>query len=291
MTACNMASLPRPLAVMAASMAPGLALPGRAAVPWAPGVQSYDPRLSVILDVLGEHVGSPSLRHIQDAQQLRRTAMRILRKLDGRTDPWRKWPPARDQLVRAAAECWIPLADLHAALHELPGPPLTESDVSAKLTALWHDHHSKLEVKFRDGCEALYEREKAAGTELAAIVLVMGQYAAGEDERLRLAASGERRLRKEERTAELNELLLSGADCPWTSPDGSGDAYCRANGRLFRLRRSGDRKLEMHRVGAVGDDAGRQVGRYQTRADATKALEQAACACPVFIAGSRPAPW
>lgn len=239
-------------------------------------MQSYDPRLSAILGILGEHVSSPSLRHIQDARQLQRTAGRILRRLDGGADPWRKWLPARDKLIHAAAECWIPLADLHAALCELPGPPLTQSDVSARLISLWEDCHSEPEKKSREGCEALYEREKAAGTELVAIVVLMGRYAAEEDERLRLAAGEERRLRKEERAAELRELLLSGADCPWTSFDGTGDAYCRANGRLFRLRRAGDRRLEMHRVGAVEDSAGRQVGRYQARADATKAVEQAA---------------
>jgi hypothetical protein len=41
--------------------------------------------------------------------------MRILRSLDNTRDLWRKWPPARDTLIRKAADCWVPVKDVHAA--------------------------------------------------------------------------------------------------------------------------------------------------------------------------------
>ena len=237
---------------------------------------SHDPRISELLRVLSEHVSSPSLQHIRDHKQLHRTAERILRRLDGKSDPWRKWPTAREKLLVAAAECWIPLTDLHAALCELPGPPLTDSDVSARLIALWDDYHSKPDEASRAGCEAFYDREKAAGTEMAAIVVLMAQYVADEAERVRVLESEQRRARKEANAAELRETLLSGADCSWTTLDERTVAYCRVNGRLYRLTRAEDKKLEMERLTTVEDGSGRHIGRYQSRGDATKALERAA---------------
>jgi hypothetical protein len=88
-----------------------------------------------ILDLLRERSGRASLRHIRDPEQIRKLAAKILRKLDGSRDPWRKWPPAQDKLVRAAVGSWIPIEDLHAALADLPGPPLTRLDVAARFAA------------------------------------------------------------------------------------------------------------------------------------------------------------
>ena len=237
---------------------------------------SDDPRIWTIIDLVKEHSGSPSLRHIRDPEQIRKLAVKILRKLDGLRDPWRKWPPARDKLVRAAVGCWIPVEDLHAALAELSGPPLTRSDVAGRLLALREEGLDRPDNSLRAGCEALYARERADGTELAAIVELMNDWM-GEEIGRRMRQEWAERVR---RRAEMQELakqtFLSGADCKWTKVGSSADLYCRVNGRTYRLFRAPDKKLEVWRVQSTDDAAGRLIGRYQGRADATNAIGQVA---------------
>lgn len=47
-------------------------------------------------------------------------------------------------------------------------------------------------------------------------------------------------------------------------------------GRLYRLTRGVDRKVEIYRIKDIEDSAGREVGRYGTRANAMQALKKAA---------------
>ena len=227
------------------------------------------PRIWTIIDLVKEHCGSPSLRHIRDPEQIRKLAVKIL---DGSRDPWRKWPPARDKLVRAAVGCWIPVGDLHAALAEFPGPPLTRSDVAGRLLVLREEGLDRLDDSLRAGCEALYAGEKAAGTELAAIIQLMNDWMGEEIGRM----MRQERVERDRRRAELQELaeqtFLSGADCKWTKVGSSADLYCRVNGRTYRLFRTSDKKLEVWRVQSTDDPAGRLIGRYQGRSDATNAV-------------------
>jgi len=54
---------------------------------------------------------------------------------------------------------------------------------------------------------------------------------------------------------------------------GSRRWYCRVNGRLYRLSSLTDRRLQLCRVKAVSDEEpGAELGRYQTRGDATTAV-------------------
>ena len=237
---------------------------------------SDDPRLRVIFDLLREYAGCPSLRHIRDPQQIQRLAQRILKRLDGAQDPWRKWPPARDKLIRKAADLWIPLEDLHAALSQLPGPPLTVSDVKGRLLGLWEEGLDRPDDTLRSGCDALYAAEKAAGTELAAILELMNDWI-GEELGRRMHQEWEARdRRRAEMKAAAEQAFLSGADCKWTQIGSGADLYCRVNGRMYRLSRAADKKLEVWRVQAMEDAAGGLIGRYQGRPDATKAIGQVA---------------
>ncbi|MCW3476269.1 hypothetical protein [Limobrevibacterium gyesilva] len=237
---------------------------------------SDDQRLHAVFTLLREHVASPSLRHIRDPGQLSKVATKILKTLDGARDPWRKWPSARDTLIRKASGCWIPIEDIHAALAELPGPPLTKSDVTGRLLALWEEGLDRPEETYRTGCEALYVKEKTAGTELAAIVELMNDRV-GEEIGRRFKQDWEERARRRAEIKEAAELaFLSGSDSKWIRIETSSDLYCRVNGRTYRLTRAPDKKLELRRVQSLEDAAGRLIGRYQGRPDATKAVEQVA---------------
>jgi hypothetical protein len=73
------------------------------------------------------------------------------------------------------------------------------------------------------------------------------------------------------------QTFLSGADCKWAQIGSGADLYCRLNGRTYRLSRAADKKLEVWRVQAMEDAAGRLIGRYSGRPDATKAPGQVPC--------------
>ena len=51
--------------------------------------------------------------------------------------------------------------------------------------------------------------------------------------------------------------------------------YCRVNGRAFRLSKGEDERFHLARIHDPADE-GQSVGRYATRSDATRALEQVA---------------
>jgi len=77
----------------------------------------------------------------------------------------------REELAKAAAICWIPTEDLRVFLNRLPGPALTHTDVVQRLRAFWEEPWAEYpDEELKAGCLALYEREKAFGTELPAII-------------------------------------------------------------------------------------------------------------------------
>ena len=65
-------------------------------------------------------------------------------------------------MVRAAVSCWIPIEDFREHLNRLPGGRLTTTDVEQRLRAFMEESfHSYPNGELREGCLALYEREKA----------------------------------------------------------------------------------------------------------------------------------
>ena len=83
----------------------------------------------------------------------------------------------------------------------------------------------------------LYEREKAAGTELPAIIGLLRDHVEREEERIRVERGEAHRLRSEQDRIAREQRLLSGADCNWTQPQihGIGVAELMAEPFVFRL--------------------------------------------------------
>lgn len=148
-------------------------------------------------------------------------------------------------------------------LNRMEGPTLTLSDVQQRLIAFEEERYSELpHEEFEDGCLAIYEAEKAGGTEMPAIVGVLRQHVEREEERHR-SEQGERykRLKDEQRVA-AEQQLVSGSDCKWTPWSGTKDVYCRLGGRLFRLSTRDDKFLDLFRVAEIATTDGRLLGRY-----------------------------
>ncbi len=53
-------------------------------------------------------------------------------------------------------------------------------------------------------------------------------------------------------------------------------AYCRVNGRLYRLATTPDKRVELYRAEGLEAGKGTVLGRYLKRGDATKAVAQIA---------------
>jgi hypothetical protein len=117
--------------------------------------------------MLAHHASSPSLRHLRDYRMLNDVSRQIVRRLLHRSTVWKKWEGEREPFIRSVSCCWIPVEELRAFLNELPGPSLTLTDVVERLRAIHEEPYERFPNEdVRDGCLALYEREKQAGTEL-----------------------------------------------------------------------------------------------------------------------------
>src|SRR5690349_5613499 len=126
-------------------------------------------RHAAVISKLANYVRSPSLRHIRDLPNLQKLAEEIVRALDASSGIWTKWDSQREDLAKAAAPCWIPIEDLQTFLNGLPGLRLTRTDVAERLRAFWEEPWAPYpDDDLRDGCLALYQKEKAEGTELPA---------------------------------------------------------------------------------------------------------------------------
>ncbi len=238
----------------------------------------FDHRASAVQRLVREHVRSPSLRHIRDPHALEKLCVAIVQAVDQSGSVWQKWDGKRDEVLQPALDCWIPEDDLLAFLNALPGPQLTMTDLQQRMRHLIEDKYiTTPEPELREGCRIIYAQEKAAGTEMPAIIGRLSQHVADESHRL----WEERRQAEAQRLDDARQArearLLSSADCPWTQIRGSRCWYCRKNGRLFRLTPAIGGTWSMHRVRHVDDEEdGAEIGRYRLRGDAGKVVQQAA---------------
>jgi hypothetical protein len=237
-----------------------------------------DERIWAVRDLLFDYVKSPSLRHLRDPHSVSKLAQQIVKAIDRTNHLWSKWDAERELVLKSAVGCWIPVEDLYEFLNRFPSPKLTMTDVAQRLKAFELEPYASYpNEELRAGCMSLYEKEKAQGTELIAIIGLLRDHIESEEERLRGESQERyRRLREEEQTAR-EQRLLSGADCKWTQVKGSAPWYYRANGRTYRLSPTKDKMWHLCRVHAVSDDEpGILIGRYRTRTDATKVVREAA---------------
>lgn len=233
-------------------------------------------RIWAIKSRLLEYVKSPSLRHIRDPLSINKLAKEILISLDHASSIWRKWDGLREDVIKNAASCWIPVEDLQAFLNSLPGPVLTTTDVNQRLRAIWEEAYNEYPNEdVRDGCLKLYERERAAGTEMIAIVGAIQEFIEVEQERIRLEREERYRLSRQEELVRHEQMFRAGADTAWIKLAHSKDLFCRKNGRAFRIARSKDKRWTLYRI-ANAEDVGKVVGVYAGRSDANKALKQIA---------------
>lgn len=238
---------------------------------------SEDERVWAVKELLFDYVKSPSLRHIRDPYSVSRLAQAIVKCVDRGNSIWRKWDGQREFVLRSALGCWIPVEDLRSFLNDMPGSSLTKTDVAERLKALEEEQHEYPNDDLQAGCLALYEKEKAEGTELVAIIRLLRDYAEGEEERL-LVERQERyqQIRDQDRVAR-EERLLSGADCGWTQLRKSPHWFCRTNGRTYRLTPTKEKRWQLYRVQSTsGDEEGVVIGTYRGRGEATKVIAEMA---------------
>ncbi len=233
-----------------------------------------DERIWAIKELLFDYVRNPSLRHIRDSHSVNRLARDIITRIDRGNSIWKKWDGQREVLLKSAVGCWIPIEDLREVLNGMPGPSLTPTDVVQRLKAFEEEqYHTYPKEELQPGCSALYEKEKADGTELPAIIGRLRDHVDREEERLRVEQDERYRQWREQDRIAREQRLLSGVDCGWTQLQGSTHWYCRSNGRTYRLSPASDRMSNLYRVNAVSDEEkGILLGKYQHRGDATKAI-------------------
>jgi hypothetical protein len=245
---------------------------------WTVIFMMVDDRVGMVRGILADYMKSPSLRHLRDPHSLIDVAKVIVRRLDRQRGIWQKWEGERDKLLKSALGCWIPIEDLREYLNGLPGPPLTMTDVAQRLRVFEEQPYASYPNNdLQDGCLMLFDKEKAEGTELPAIIGLLAEHVEREEERLRLEREQRYRRVREEARLAAEQRLLSGADCKWTQLGKAPNWYCRTNGRAYRLTPTTDKRWDLHRVNAPSvEEKGKLVGRYRARGDATKIVAQVA---------------
>lgn len=229
-------------------------------------------KISAVRSLVFDYVRSPSLRHLRDPHSVNGLVKRIIETIGNVSPVWTKWEGEREALLRNAAGTWIPVEDLRGFLNQLPGPRLTLTDVEQRLRAVYEEPYSQYpNERLKEGTLALYRREVAEGTEMAAIIGALQEYTDNEADRLRREDEEAYRARQKEEREALEQRFLSGADCKWTPVSGSKAIYTRINGRAYRLSPTKDMRLDLHRIVEL-QDAGKLVGTYRSRGDASKAL-------------------
>jgi len=236
-----------------------------------------DERVSAVKHLLSEYVRSPSLKHIRDPYSLAKLAGEIVKRIDQRSSIWGKWDGQREVLIKSAVGCWVPIDDLRDFLNEMPGPRLTSTDIGQRLKAAELESYESSKEELQAGCLAIYETERAAGTELPAIIQRLREHVDLEEDRLRVEQQERYRKFQEDEQTERERRLLSGADCGWTQLGKLECWHCRANGRTYRLSQTEDKMWELHQVRTLTEDEeGAYIGRYKGRRVASKAIEQVA---------------
>ncbi|WP_075632293.1 hypothetical protein [Novacetimonas hansenii] len=245
---------------------------------------SDEQRLHEIIYLLRQYSARPPLKFPTEAE-IPKLARRILETAKGPKSLWTKWSSDREDVIKRAADVWIPLDDLREALNVLPGENLTATDVEQRLNAV----RSELGGYTRGPDETLkeeaftaYATEKAKGTEFIALLGWMEDWMWGAEEILRRKQTEERQRRIAQERRQAEARLRSGADSPWTGASGFPDLYCRKNARLFRLKGLNKdtsplaAKFEVFEVKSFEDKRGVLIGRYRTRSDASKAVLEVA---------------
>lgn len=228
--------------------------------------------LRAVYSLIAEYVRSPSHRHLRDHHSITGISRQIVQAINREPSVWSKWKSEREALLRSAAQCWIPLEDLREYLNMLPGPTLTSTDVAQRLRAIHEEPYSSYpKEELRGGCEEIFSREKALGTELPAIIGALQEFVEEEGQRIHAAREAAWRQRQAEERQALEERFLAGADCKWTPVQKSKDLFARKNGRAYRLAPTKEKRWELFRIERVGD-AGKSLGTYGTRTDVNKAL-------------------
>lgn len=231
-------------------------------------------RLWAIKRRLFEYVKSPSLKHVRDPNSVHKLATEILQSVDQASSVWRKWDGVREDVAKAASCCWLPVEDFRAFLNELPGPELTVTDVNQRLRGIWEEaaFNGYPNDDVKDGCQSLYRAERAAGTEMMAIIGALQEFIEAEEERLRVEREANYRRSQEEERLRQEQMFMAGADTPWIKLGKSKDLFCRKNGRSFRISHGKDNRWSLFRI-ANSEDEGKLVGVYAGRGDANKALK------------------
>ena len=170
----------------------------------------------------------------------------------------------------------MPLEDLRAFLNEMPGPELTPTDVAQRLRAFCEEDCEMPNEALRQSCLAIFEPEKAQGTELAAIIGRLREHVEHEEVRRYREEYEQQRQHVEERRQAIELSLLAGEDCKWTPVGGSQEIYCRVNGRAYRLALKHGATRNLFRISSIDDQSPRLIGKYANQTEATKALTQIA---------------
>jgi hypothetical protein len=236
-----------------------------------------DQRPYTISLLISDYVKSPSLRHLRDPYSIEKLSKDILRAVDRRPPPWRKWDSLREEQLKAAAPTWIPIEDLRKHLNQLPGEPLTLTDVTQRMRDIQENGFELYpDDELQEACLARYQEELQSGSEMTAIIGALQEFVDNERERLRIEHIEKlKRVRAEEKEAAKHRLF-SGADCNWTSLNNPGEWYCRTNGRLFKLLQNKDKRWRLSRIQMLTDENGIILGTYRGRGEATKAVKQIA---------------
>jgi len=180
---------------------------------------------------------------MREERSLAKLALEIVTKLDQDSSVWKKWEGPRDKILGAAIECRMPTADMLDFLNSLPGPALRMTDLEQRMKSMIEEEYlGDPEPKLEAECLAIYQAEKAAGTEMPAIIGRLSDYIGAQWQRLRDQKRAEDARRSEEARLERERRLLSYADCPWTQIKGSRFVYCRKNGRVFQLKPNSDKR-------------------------------------------------
>lgn len=236
-----------------------------------------DERLHSIRSLVFDYVKSPSLRHIRDPHFVAKLAKDILRVVDRGTGPWQKWNGAREAMLTTAATTWIAAEDLRDYFNSLPGPKLTATDVAQRLRAIQEEGFGLYpSEELKEGCAALYQRERAAGTEMPAIIGAVQEYVEQETERIRIEREESWKQARDAEREALRQRLISGVDCKWTSLTKSDELFCRMNGRLYRVKQGQDKRWSLFRVASIDDQKGVLLGQYSGRGEANKVVAKIA---------------
>lgn len=233
-------------------------------------------RVQAVRQLIFDYVRSPSLRHLRDPHSLDALVRQVIKAIDREPAVWRKWEGQREELLRAAACCWVPHDELARLLNSMPGPQLTLTDVAQRLRVIHEEPYSSYpDEALQEGCLAVFEDEKGQGTELPAIIGALQQFVEAETERRRAASDAAYRHRRLQERQALEDRFLAGADCAWTPVAGSKDMFTRKNGRAYRLSATKDKRWQLSRITSV-TDPGAHIGVYGTRGDVAKALAKLA---------------